>query len=76
MCPGSRRKGEEEYVQQSTSLLSGLFSATLGLQNVGRPSPQREEEEEGRAISKRGTAKSSLLGDGGIEKPELPPPLT
>lgn len=45
------------YVHQSTSLLSGLFSAALGLQKVGRPGPQREEEE-GRDISRTGTAKS------------------
>lgn len=46
------------YVHQSTSLLSGLFSATLGLQKVGRPGPQREEKKEGRDISRTGTAKS------------------
>lgn len=59
MRPGSGRQGGV-YVHQSTSLLSGLFSATLGLQKVGRPGPQREEEEEeeGRAISRTGTAKS------------------
>lgn len=61
MHPGSGRQGEV-YVHQSTSLLSGLFSATLGLQKVGRPSPRRRRRR--RAVPSLGQALPSLSSSG------------
>lgn len=72
MRPGSGRKGEKEYVHQSTSLYLVFSLLLLGCRRWADLAHRRRK-----AAPSLGQALPSLISSWEkIENPELPPPLT